>query len=77
MIWEEKFTGTTLNLDYWNYDLGYFHTPDDPTSWGWGNQELQHYTAESENSRIVDNCLEIQALPDYQLFSGGHRALYS
>lgn len=51
VIWSEEFdTGTSLDPAIWSYDLG---------ATGWGNQELQEYTSNSENVRIEDGNLVI------------------
>jgi beta-glucanase (GH16 family) len=51
LVWEDEFTGTELNMDNWTYDTG---------SGGWGNNELQNYTA-GDNLSIVDGKLIITA----------------
>jgi beta-glucanase (GH16 family) len=51
LIWSDEFdSGTRLDSDVWSYDLG---------ATGWGNQELQQYTASSENVRIENGNLVI------------------
>ncbi len=75
MIWEETFSGDTLDTQYWNLDLGYFHTKEDPNSFGWGNRELQHYTV--SNHCIRDGCLQIKATLAPQLYPGDHTAYYA
>ncbi len=75
MIWEENFSEGTLNNKYWNLDLGYFHTPGDANSYGWGNRELQYYT--DSNYCIRDGCLQIKATREPQVFPEGHTANYA
>lgn len=52
-VWSEEFnTGSTPNPEIWRYDVG---------NSGWGNQELQYYTANrKENSRIENGNLVIE-----------------
>lgn len=52
LVWEDNFDGTELNTDFWNIEIG---------GGGWGNQEKQYYTDRSENLRIEDGCLIIEA----------------
>jgi hypothetical protein len=45
LLWSQDFeTQESLNLDYWNYDLGDGSVAGIP---GWGNQERENYTADS------------------------------
>ena len=55
LVWSDEFEGTAINLDNWTHELG---------SGGWGNNELQSYTAESANSFVQDDNLFIVALRD-------------
>lgn len=52
LVWSDEFTGDDIDLQNWTYDLG---------ASGWGNQELQNYTASSENSYVSDGNLFIVA----------------
>ena len=52
MVWSDEFDGETIDLSHWTYDLG---------ANGWGNQELQNYTSNSENSYVDDGNLFIVA----------------
>ena len=52
LIWSEEFDGTTLDASRWNVETG---------GGGWGNQEKQYYTDRSENLRVQNGCLEIEA----------------
>jgi beta-glucanase (GH16 family) len=55
--WSDEFNGTGLpDSTKWVYDFG---------DWGWGNNELQYYTAERvENARQEDGNLIIEAKKD-------------
>ena len=57
LIWSDEFDGTTLDTDKWAYDLG----NGCPDLCGWGNAELQSYTNSSNNIRLADGNLEIEA----------------
>lgn len=66
LILEEEFnTDGAPNSSVWIYDIGtgeeIFGTP------GWGNNELQYYTARPENIKVENGMLEITALrEDYE-----------
>lgn len=49
-IWADEFDGTELNTMYWSYDTG-VNT----------NQEQQYYTDRTENVRVEDGCLILEA----------------
>lgn len=50
-------TFDTIDCSIWSYEVGNGHDEGIP---GWGNSELQYYTA-GENARIEDNTLVIEA----------------
>ena len=52
LVWSDEFDAGPINLSNWTYDLG---------ANGWGNQELQNYTSNSENSYVDDGHLFIVA----------------
>lgn len=52
LVWEEEFTGTTLNADRWTVEVN---------GSGGGNKELQYYTDRQENLRLEDGVLVIEA----------------
>ncbi|MCC5919567.1 MAG: glycoside hydrolase family 16 protein [Cyclobacteriaceae bacterium] len=56
LIWEDNFNNG-LNLENWTIDLG----DGCPELCGWGNNELQTYTDNTENLRIEDGKLIIEA----------------
>ena len=71
LIWQDEFD---LGLEKyppdpaaWTYELG-TGAPDLP---GWGNQELQTYTASSSNAFISDGVLHIRALMQDAAVPGG------
>lgn len=51
--WSEEFTGPTVDSSLWGYETGYVR-----------NQELQYYSRRTENSRIEDGKLLIEARRD-------------
>lgn len=55
--WEDDFEGDEVNEDYWTYEVGNGHKQGIP---GWGNNELQYYTA-GDNARVEDSNLVITA----------------
>ena len=52
LVWSEEFDGTTLDLTKWNIETG---------DGGWGNNKKQYYTNRSENLRLEDGSLIIEA----------------
>jgi hypothetical protein len=52
LVWSDEFSGSSINTGNWGFDLG---------NSGWGNNELQNYTNRSENARIVNGSLVIEA----------------
>ncbi|WP_423190379.1 Ig-like domain-containing protein [Alkalibacterium sp. f15] len=63
LVWNDEFDGDELDESKWNYDTGYYLN-DDPGTWGWGNNELQHYTDSEENVFLEDGKLNIVAFED-------------
>lgn len=59
LIWADEFTGTSLNTNFWSYDLG---DGCNVSLCGWGNNEMQKYTDKPENIKIDNNKLVITAL---------------
>lgn len=52
LVWEENFDGNALDTSVWNIEQG---------GGGWGNNEKQYYTDRSDNLRVEDGCLIIEA----------------
>ena len=52
LVWADEFDGTELNLDYWTYEVN---------GNGGGNGEAQYYTDRTENLRVADGLLTIEA----------------
>ncbi|MFZ6012435.1 MAG: Ig-like domain-containing protein [Bacteroidota bacterium] len=58
LVWEDDFNGSTINGDNWTFDFG---DGCERGLCGWGNSELQYYTSRSENARIVNGNLLLEA----------------
>ena len=56
LVWEENFSGTTLDQSVWTHELG---TGSQNGLWGWGNGELQFY--QSGNAEVSGGTLKIIA----------------
>jgi beta-glucanase (GH16 family) len=52
LYWSDEFEGSSLDTNKWNYDLG---------GGGWGNNELEGYTSDTNNVYLKDGKLVIQA----------------
>jgi len=52
VVWSDEFNGDAIDSDTWTYDVG---------GWGFGNGQLEHNTARSENSYIDNGSLVIEA----------------
>ena len=61
LIWSEEFEGNALNTQVWGYDIGDGSALGIP---GWGNQEVQTYTASSKNIKVSNGYLTISALKE-------------
>ncbi len=54
LVWSDEFEGPNLNAANWVYEIG-------TGSNGWGNWEWQYYTGRTENCRIEDGILILEA----------------
>lgn len=52
LVWSDEFDGNSLDESVWSYNTG---------GNGWGNNEKQYYTSRSENIRVQNGMLEIEA----------------
>jgi len=52
LVWSDEFNGSTISSANWGFDLG---------GGGWGNNELENYTSRTENARISNGTLVIEA----------------
>ena len=53
LVWSDEFDGTSINSSNWTHETGWNN--------GWGNHELEYYTARPENSFIENGKLVIVA----------------
>ena len=60
LVWSDEFDSTALDRKVWTFDLG---------NSGFGNGELQTYTANPENVQLSDGDLVIQAVRDGDSFT--------
>lgn len=52
LVWSDEFSGSSINTSNWGFDLG---------NGGFGNNELQNYTNRTQNARIENGMLVIEA----------------
>ncbi|SRR5579871_1583486 len=52
LIWSDEFNAKTINSNYWNFETG---------GGGWGNNELEYYTARTQNAFQSSGNLVIEA----------------
>lgn len=52
LAWSDEFNGTSINTSNWKFETG---------GGGWGNNELEYYTNRSENARIENGNLVVEA----------------
>ncbi|HZV34069.1 MAG TPA: glycoside hydrolase family 16 protein [Verrucomicrobiae bacterium] len=55
IVWSDEFNGSSINRNNWNFDIG-------NGSGGWGNNELEYYTSNSQNAYVSNGVLHIVAL---------------
>ncbi len=60
LIWNDEFSGNTLDTNKWDYNTGYYINSD-PNTWGWGNGELEYYTSSTKNVFVQDGNLNLKA----------------
>lgn len=53
LIWQDEFSGTALDGNFWNYEIG--------NNNGWGNNELEYYTNSPKNTFVSNGNLIIEA----------------
>lgn len=52
LVWQDEFDGKAIDPANWTYDLG---------GGGWGNGEAEYYTSRTENARVENGNLIIEA----------------
>lgn len=63
LVWQDEFNGPAIDGSKWTFDVG---NGCDVGICGWGNGELQAYTAQSQNVRIENGVLVIEARRERQ-----------
>lgn len=69
LVWSDEFEGTSLDESKWSYDLGDGCDLGENLC-GWGNNELQYYTAREENVFLEDGNLVIRAKKEFPEYLG-------
>lgn len=54
IVWSDEFNGTSINTSIWSFENG--------NNGGWGNSELEYYTANTANAYVAGGYLHIVAL---------------
>src|SRR5512141_3232812 len=52
LVWSDEFDKPAIDTTKWNFETG---------GHGWGNEEWEYYTSSTENARIEDGMLVIEA----------------
>jgi beta-glucanase (GH16 family) len=58
LVWEDNFDGPSIDGNKWTYDFG---DGCERGLCGWGNSELQYYTSRTDNARVENGNLVIEA----------------
>ena len=58
LVWQENFDAPAINSNRWTYDFG---DGCERALCGWGNSEMQYYTSRTENVRVENGSLIIEA----------------
>ncbi|MGH7941276.1 MAG: family 16 glycosylhydrolase [Limisphaerales bacterium] len=62
IVWSDEFNGNSLNTNNWTYDIGNgFESGGNYVS-GWGNNEDEYYTSDTQNVFVANGYLHIAAL---------------
>jgi len=56
LVWNDEFNGAVVDASHWTFDLG-----TGPPFPGWGNNELEYYTARTQNVFVGNGALHIVA----------------
>lgn len=67
LIWDDEFSQSSLDRSKWSYNTGYYINSD-PSTWGWGNNELEYYTDSSKNIFVKDGDLNLVAFEEPRTF---------
>ena len=72
LIFHDEFNGTALDETKWSHQTGYLLDENDIDTFGWGNNELEHYTDSDQNSSVADGKLKITMLKDPKTFTASN-----
>jgi beta-glucanase (GH16 family) len=63
LLWNDEFDGDRIDPAKWDFDIGngFYDYANNQWIAGWGNEELQYYTRESDNASVKDSVLTIRA----------------
>lgn len=66
LVWNDEFDGNTIDASKWDFDIGNGFFDYKTHTWiaGWGNEELQYYTANANNAFVKDGVLTIRAMKE-------------
>ena len=66
LVWGDEFDGSEIDRTKWDFDLGNGYYNYEARQWisGWGNGELQYYTADHRNAVVENGQLRIRALKE-------------
>ena len=62
IVWSDEFNGNSVNTNNWTYDIG--NGFESGGNWvpGWGNNEDEYYTSDTQNVFVANGYLHIAAL---------------
>ncbi len=65
LAWNDEFSAPEIDKTKWDFDHG-THLPTGNNTWqpGWGNNELEYYTARPENAYVRDGSLHLKAIKE-------------
>ena len=66
LVWNDEFDGDEVDRTKWDFDIGNGFYDYKNHAWvpGWGNEELQYYTADPANVFVQDSMLHIRAIKE-------------
>lgn len=64
LVWSDEFDGGEIDPTKWTYDIGNGFMSGDQWVNGWGNDELEYYTDDIDNSYIENGALIIKAIEE-------------
>jgi len=66
LVWNDEFDGKEIDTAKWSFDTGNGFYNYEANTWinGWGNDELQFYTRDTDNAFIEEGKLHIRAIKE-------------